>query len=65
MRIPQCETVLKANIPALVETNVEPFNFDTSLIATQYTVYQNDSSLDILSYYDVYKWQLLVSTVWR
>ena len=47
---PSVRQFQKADIPALVRrfsTDVEPFNFDASLISTQYLMYQNDSSLDI------------------
>ena len=39
----------KANIPSLVErfNNSDPFNFDESVLSTQYTMYRNDSSLDL------------------
>jgi hypothetical protein len=51
---PRVRQFQKANIAALVDrfnTGVLPFNFDVSVIATQYAMYQNDSSLDLS--YDV------------
>ena len=46
---PSLRQLHKANIPALVDrfnSNHDPFNFDSSLIATQYSMYCYDTSLD-------------------
>ena len=46
---PSLRQLHRANIPALVErfnTDTDPCNFDVSVISTQYTMYQNDLSLD-------------------
>lgn len=47
---PSLRHLHKVNIPALVDrfnTDTDPFNFNVSAISTQYTMYCNDSSLDI------------------
>ena len=47
---PHVRHLQRANIPALVErfnTGTEPFSFDASVVCTQYTMYLNDSSLDL------------------
>ena len=47
---PSLRRFQKASISNLVErfrNNTDPFDFDASLITTQYTMYCNDSSLDL------------------
>ena len=47
---PSLRRFKKASISNLVErfrNNNDPFDFDTSLITTQYTMYRNDSSLGL------------------
>ena len=52
---PSLRQFQKASIPNLVERfrNTDPFDFDASLITTQYTMYRNDSSLDLS--YELYQ----------
>ena len=47
---PSLRRFQKASIPNLVErfrNNTDPFDSDASLITTQYTMYRNDSSLNL------------------